>query len=145
MCFRGLNVYTQMEYLHLQFPLTGIWGNSTITGVPVQLTAIDENDKVYDLGEVTTNGYYGTFKYAWTPPEEGTYDIIASFNGDDSYGSSNAATAVNAGPAPEETQTPEPSPEPENPIISTEAVLIIGVVVVAVVAILAYWAMKRRQ
>jgi hypothetical protein len=144
-CVSAGSMSTQMEYLHLQFPLTGIWGNSTITGVPVQLNAIDEKDNVYNLGEVTTNGYYGTFKYAWTPPEEGTYDIIASFNGDDSYGSSNAATAVNVGPAPEETQTPEPSPEPEHPIISTEAVLIIGVVVVAVVAILAYWAMKRRQ
>ena len=47
-----------------------------------------------DIGTVTTDGYYGTFGLAWTPTAEGTYKIIASFEGDESYGSSAAATYV---------------------------------------------------
>ena len=68
----------------------------TITGVPVTLTAIDQDGNYIDIGTTTTDGYYGTFAHAWTPPEEGTYKIIASFAGDDSYGSSGAATCRNS-------------------------------------------------
>ena len=60
-------------------PIGGIWGNETITGVPVTLTAIDENGVVTDLGTATTNGYYGTFSKSWVPAAEGKYEIIASF------------------------------------------------------------------
>jgi len=70
---------TQMEYLHMQMPIDGLWHNLTITGVPVTLTAIGTDGTVIDLGQVTTNGYYGTFSKAWTPPKEDTYTIIASF------------------------------------------------------------------
>jgi hypothetical protein len=113
-CVSAESMQTQMEYLHLQLPMDGIWHNETITGVPVMLTAIDSDNNVYDLGTVTSNGYYGTFSHAWTPPEEGLYEIIASFMGDDSYGSSVAATAVNVGPAPSPAVPIEPEPtEPE--------------------------------
>ena len=64
------------------------------------LTAIGSDGSVTDIGTVTTNGYYGTFGNAWTPPKEGVYTIMASFGGDDSYGSSSAATSVSVGPAP---------------------------------------------
>src|SRR4030042_1183497 len=93
-----------MEYLHRQMPIGGLWGNETITGVPVTLTAIDSNGTVIHLGPVTTDGYYGPFSLAWTPPAEGTYKIIASFATDDSYGSSGASTAVSVGPAPATTE-----------------------------------------
>ncbi|MCZ2807758.1 MAG: PQQ-binding-like beta-propeller repeat protein, partial [Candidatus Bathyarchaeota archaeon] len=93
-CVSKDSMQTQMEYLHIQLPIDGIWHDKTITGVPVMLTAISEDFDVIDIGTVTTNGYYGTFSHAWTPPEEGVYTITASFNGDDSYGSSTAATAV---------------------------------------------------
>jgi hypothetical protein len=86
---------TQMEFLQMQMPIDGLWHNETITGVPVILTAIASDGTVTDIGTVTTNGYYGTFSQAWAPPAEGTYTILASFNGDDSYGSSSAATPIN--------------------------------------------------
>ena len=105
-CVSKDSMTTQMEYLHMQHPIDGIGHNATIAGVPVTLTAIDANNKVYDLGSVTTDGYYGTFSKAWTPPAEGTYKIIATFAGDDSYGSSAAATAVLVSPA---TATPTPA------------------------------------
>jgi hypothetical protein len=110
-CVSKDSMSTQMEYLHLQFPLAGIWGNETITGVPVYLTAIDSNYNVIDIGVVTSNGYYGTFGYAWTPTDEGLYEIIASFMGDDSYGSSVASTFVSVGPAPSPGPQGEPGPQ----------------------------------
>ena len=107
-CVSKDSMATQMEYLHMQHPIDGVDHQATISGVPVILTAIDSNGTVIDLGTVTTNGYYGTFSKAWTPPNEGTYQIIASFASDDSYGSSTAATAVSVGPAPVEPPTVEP-------------------------------------
>ena len=96
-----------MEHLHLQTSINGLWGNETPTGVPVFLTAIGSDNTVYDIGQVTTNGYYGTFSKAWAPPKEDTYQIIATFAGDESYGSSEASTAVSVGPAPAEIVIPE--------------------------------------
>jgi hypothetical protein len=122
-CVSKESMATQMEYLHMQHPIGGIDGDAVIYGVPVTLTAISPDGSYVDIGTTTTEGYYGTFAHAWTPPDEGTYKIIASFEGDDSYGSSGAATAVVVGPAaaaavpiePEPTE-PEPTePEPTEP------------------------------
>jgi hypothetical protein len=99
-CVSKDSMQTQMEYLHLQMPIDGLWHNKTISGVPVTLTAIDANGTVTDLGTVTSNGYYGAFSKSWAPSAEGKYEIIASFASDDSYGSSAASTAVTVGPAP---------------------------------------------
>jgi hypothetical protein len=113
-CVSKESMATQMEYLHMQAPIDGIWHNETITGVPVTFTAVDSDGNWIDIGTVTTSGYYGTFGLAWTPSEEGTYEIIASFEGDDSYGSSGASTFVTVGPAPAPAVPIEPEPtEPE--------------------------------
>ena len=119
----------QMEYVHKQMPINGIWGNETVTGVPVTLTAIGSDGTVIDIGTVTTNGYYGTFSMAWTPPNEGTYEILASFAGDDSYGSSSAATAVSVGPAP------EPITFPEQPTPADYTMLFNGLIAAVIIAI----------
>jgi len=142
-CVSKDSMTTQMEYLYLQQPIDGIWHNETITGVPVVLTAIDQDNNVYDIGTVITNGYYGTFSHAWTPPNEGTYEIIASFAADDSYGSSSAATAINVGPAP----TPYVPVEPEEPtpLITTELAIIAVVAIAAVIGVVAYWGLKKRK
>jgi hypothetical protein len=107
----------------------------------VILSGIDENGDHVDIGQTVTNGYYGTFNFPWTPEEEGTYQIIATFAGDESYGSSSGATAVTVGPAP--TTNVPPGEEPAHPIISTEAAIIIGGVVIAAVAIIAYVLMRK--
>jgi len=113
-CVSKDSMATYMEYLYLQRPIDGIYHNLIITGVPVTLTAIGSDGSVIDIGTTTTNGYYGTFTHAWTPPDEGTYEIIASFEGADSYGSSGAATYVTVGPAPAAAVPIEPEPtEPE--------------------------------
>ena len=120
-----------MEYLHMQQPIDGLLHNVTMTGVPVSLTAIDSNNNYVDIGTVTTSAYYGTFEMAWTPPAEGTYKIVASFAGDDSYGSSGASTAISVGPAPEQIQIPEQATPPDY----TMTILCVGIAVIIAVAI----------
>ena len=92
-----------------------------------------QNGTAIDLGKVTTNGYSGAFSFAWTPPKEGTYEIIASFAGDDSYSSSLTTTAVSVGPAPVEVQFPEtPTPQDYTMTIVGAAIAIIIAVAIAV-------------
>jgi len=128
-CVSKDSMETQMEYLHMGQPIAGVLGNETIAGVPVTLTAIDDNGTVYDLGTTTSNGYYGTFSMVWTPPAQGKYQIVANFAADDSYGSSAAATAVAVGPPP---ATPE---TPAQPVIPDNTMVIIGSAVAVIIAV----------
>ena len=105
-CVSKNSMKTQMDYLHMQLPIDGIYHNVQMTGVPVTLTAIDPNGNAQEIGTATTNAYYGNYEMVWTPPIEGTYKIIASFAGDESYSSSGAATAVTVSATPEQTTTP---------------------------------------
>ena len=132
-CVSKPSMALQMEHIHKQLPIDGIWHNETITGVAVALSAIASDGSVIDIGTVTTNGYYGAFGKEWTPPNEGTYQIIASFAGDDSYGSSGASTVISVGPAPTTPQTPQyPVPIDYTMTIIYAAIAIIIAVVVAV-------------
>jgi hypothetical protein len=108
-CVDANSMATQMQYLHMQHPIDGVGHDEMITGVPVTLTAIDSDGNGYNIGTVTSEGYYGTFGKSWTPPKQDTYTIIASFAGDESYGSSGDSTFVTVGPAPS-AATPETEP-----------------------------------
>ena len=130
-CVAKDSMTLQMEYLHLQMPIGGIWNNESINGVPVTLTAIDSTGKVYDLGTVSSNGYYGTFSKSWTPPAEGDYQIIASFAGTESYGSSTASTALSVGKAPAEITFPTQV----QPIDYTMTIMYAAVAIIVAVAI----------
>jgi hypothetical protein len=143
-CVSAASMETQMEYLYMQHPIDGLYHNQTITGVPVALTAIKSDGSVIDIGTTTTNGYYGTFGYEWTPPDEGTYTVLASFAGDDSYGSSSAATSLSVGPAIATPSTPEiPTPvDTTMVIIGTGVAIIIAVVIAVAVAVLL---LRKRQ
>jgi hypothetical protein len=145
-CVSKDSMALQMEYLHLQRPIGGIWNNETITGVPVKLTAMASDGSYIDLGTTVTSGYYGTFGLAWTPENEGTYEIVASFEGDDSYGSSGASTFVTVGPAPASGGDIEPEPEPEpTPLISTEIAIAIAVIAAVVIGVVAFVLLRRRK
>jgi hypothetical protein len=140
-CVNAASMTTQMAYLYEQQPIDGIWHNETITGVPVTLTAIDQSGNIIDIGTVTTNGYYGTFSHTWNPPNEGQYTIIASFSGDNSYGSSNAACALLVSTAaPSVTPTSSGQAETVNndntPLIYATAGIIAAIVIVGVFVIL---------
>jgi len=130
-CVSKESMSLQMEYLHLSMPQGGLFNNETITGVPVSLTAIGSDGSYTDLGKTTTNGYSGAFNFAWNPTKEGTYEIIASFAGDDSYGSSMSTTALSVGPAAEEIKIPEQVMPPDY----TMTIIGVGIAVIVVVVI----------
>ncbi len=140
-CVSKDSMTTQMEYLHMQQSISGLWNNETITGVPVTLTALSSDGASINIGTVTTDGYYGTFSKSWTPPNEGDYKIIASFAGDDSYGSSSASTAVSIGPAAEKITIPEQITPPDYTmtiVYGVIAVIVAVVISVAIVGIVLY-------
>jgi len=137
-CVAKESMTVWMEYLHMQKPCP-----SDVKGVPVTLTAIKSDGKVIDLGTVTTNGFYGTFGFAWTPEEEGTYTIVASFMGDDSYGSSSAATLITVGPAPPEPEQPQ---MPEIPAYTTiDLAIMVMVIIAIVIGIVNLYALRKRK
>ena len=138
-CVSKESMKTQMDYLHMQLPIDGIWHDVTMTGVPVLLTAIDPNGNYQDIGIAVTDAYYGNYEFVWTPPLEGNYKIIASFAGDDSYSSSGAATAISISAASQPTATPTPVTQALSPsefYTSLSAVAAAIIIVTIIVGIL---------
>ncbi|MGZ4850504.1 MAG: hypothetical protein ACXV2C_03885, partial [Candidatus Bathyarchaeia archaeon] len=144
-CVSADSMSTQMEHIHRQLPIDGIWHNITLTGVPVTLTAVDSNGNYQAIGIVTSDGYYGTFSKTWTPPIQGDYKIIASFAGDDSYGSSGASTYVTVNAAQSTaTQTPQnvqAAPDYTMTIIAAA----IGIAIVVVISAIAIVLLLRKR
>jgi hypothetical protein len=143
-CVSAASMQTQMEYLYLQHPIDGLYHNETITGVPVLLTAIDSSNHVISIGTTTTNGYYGNFGMEWTPPNEDTYTIMASFAGDDSYGSSVAATSLSVGPAPA-SPTPTATPPEAAPDNTGLLYVVVAALVVLIILVIVAIAMLLRR
>ncbi len=142
-CVSKDSMKLQMEHLHLQTSINGLWGNETVTGVPVTLTAIGSDGSVIDIGQVTTNGYYGTFGTEWIPPAEGKYEIIVSFAGDDSYGSSAASTTIAVGPTPEQISIPEQITPLDYTMTIVYGVVAI-IVAIAIASALLFIALRKR-
>ena len=109
-CVSKESMDLQMEYLHVQMPIAGLWNNRTMMGVPVSLDAVDPNGNSVHIGVVTSDGYSGAFGHAWAPETPGQYTITATFMGDESYSSSFATTFVTVNEAPEETTAPTLTP-----------------------------------
>jgi len=90
-----------------------------VVGVPVKL--IYQTDGTWvDLATVTTNSN-GDFTCEWTAPDEGVYQIMARFEGDDSYGWSTSEITIQT------TSAPPPYPE-----YTTIDILIAVAVIVAI-------------
>jgi hypothetical protein len=77
-----------MEYLYMQQPKP-----DNATGVPVTLSYIDPNNNKYTIG-TTTSDMTGQYSYTFAPDVPGTYKVIATFDGTDSYYSSSAQTIM---------------------------------------------------
>ncbi len=150
-----------MEYLHMQKTMP-----TNATGVPVVLTATDSNGVTYNIG-ITTTDIGGSYGLKWTPPAEDTYQIMATFEGTNSYSSSYATTyiAVDTAPSSSPTSTATPTEAPistptstasptaspsagvDNPGtgISTETLLIAGAAAVIVIAVIAAALVLRKR
>jgi outer membrane protein assembly factor BamB len=96
-----------MEYLFQQRPIP-----ANAKGVEVTLDAIDPNSNFIHIGTVTSD-LTGAYGFVWEPEVPGTYQIIATFAGSKSYGSSFAQTYIGVGEAP--PVVAEPQPEPAQP------------------------------
>jgi hypothetical protein len=121
-----------MEYKHEQQPYP-----ASLHGVPVNLQATSPDGTTTNIATVNSNGY-GIFAYEWTPPSKGMWTITATFQGTDSYGSSQAATLLSVS-----TDSSTAS------VAGTDSTLIIAVaaiaLIVAIVAIIAVILALRKR
>ncbi|PVX26837.1 MAG: hypothetical protein CW691_00200 [Candidatus Bathyarchaeum sp.] len=134
-----------MKYVYMQFERP-----ADATGVTVVFCAIDPNGDYMDIDRTTTDSY-GNYALAFKPEMEGTYQIIANFEGSGGYYGSTATTYLTVDPAPAvstpiDTDEPVDTTEPttEAPFITTEVAIIAAVAVAAVIGVAAYWALKRK-
>jgi hypothetical protein len=127
-----------MEYLYQQRPMPDA------QGVPVKVYAIDPNNNYQDIGTATSD-IWGNYGISWTPPVEGDYWIMAEFEGSAAYGPSSDSTYMTVGPAVAAAQ-PIETEEPEAAFaLGTTELAIIAVVIIAVVGVVAFWALRKRK
>ena len=140
-CVSDASMRTQMEYLYKQQPIDGIWHNETMTGIPVIITATDSSGNITNLGTITSDPYTGVFTFKWTPTKADTYTISATFAGDDSYGSSSAATGLLIDPVPATTTTPTqtatPTQTPIGIVTSSDMLTYMAVGIIAIISAVA--------
>jgi len=149
---------TWVPYLYMNLPKP-----SNATGVEVVLRSVNvDTGSVSDIGR-TTSDLLGAYQFAWTPSETGTYKILASFDGTESYYSSSAETGavvVAAAPVVSPTATVSPtvsptgsppvsaSPSGTPPIIEAAVpwlTLVVAIVAIIVIIIAAAVALARRR
>ncbi len=121
-----------MEYLHMQMPKP-----ANAKGVTVHLAVFDPNGNRFDIGKATSDSN-GVFGFSWAPEVPGLYQVIATFAGSESYGSSSASTyftAVEAPPAPAEPE-PEPPSMTDTYFVPAVVSIIAAVVIVGITVIL---------
>ena len=152
-----------MAYLYMQKPKP-----ANAIGVQVHVTASDPNGNIQDIGTATSDSN-GNFGIMWTPPVEGKYKVIATFEGTKAYGSSDATTYFGISPAPSaavtttsptQTTTPNPtattpdqtiSPSPSSVVVPptsgmpTTTYIAIGAVVIIIVAAAAALILRKRK
>ncbi len=116
------------------------------SGVPVTLSVIDPNGNMVTLG-TTTNDVNGFYSFQVNPDMltagSGTYKVIASFAGSNSYGSSNAESAftINSA-APTAIPQPVAAQPPTDMYILGAAIAII--IALAIVGIILFITIRKR-
>jgi hypothetical protein len=86
-----------MSYVYMQQVRPSM---ESFLGVEVQITGYDPNGNFQNYGYTCTD-MSGNFAFPFTPEIEGTYQIIATFEGTESYYRSVATTYLTVDPAPE--------------------------------------------
>jgi hypothetical protein len=116
-----------MQYLFQQRPMP-----SNAKGVEVTLDTLDPNNNFIHIGTVTTD-ITGTYGIKFTPEVPGTYQIIATFAGTESYGPSYAQTYLAVDDVPQPTEPPVyPQPIDNTMIIVGMGIAIIIAIVISV-------------
>jgi hypothetical protein len=112
-----------MEYVYMQKPRP-----TDVTGIPIQIYVLDANMNYRMIGE-TTSDANGAYTYTWTPDIEGSYIVISSFAGSESFYPSQAESSFAVSSA-----TPTQAPYPEVNVPSNE-MYFVGSTVAIIIAI----------
>ena len=118
-----------MEYIHQGRPMP-----IDATGVSVSIDAVDPNGNNVHIGDAISD-ISGTFTFLWKPEIAGKYDIMATFIGSASYGSSYATTAVGVVNAPESTPTPTTSQLTQAQYTTIDLVIVAAVIVAILIGL----------
>ncbi len=116
-----------MEYVYQQQPLP-----MDTTGVSVTISVVDQNGNYREIG--TTKTVDGTYAYVWTPDISGTFQVIASFEGSNSYYPSSSTTYFYASDA----ATPQPTAAQPTGLATTadlSTYMAVGVLAIIIVVV----------
>jgi hypothetical protein len=105
-CVSDASQNAWMQYLYNNHPKPT---EDEVDGVVVHLEYVGADGVVKDLTHVTSD-LNGKYQYAWTPPAEGTYRIIATLDPTESYWSSTNDSGLLVAAA-HETVEPEAAPD----------------------------------
>lgn len=128
-----------MAYLYMQQQKP-----ANAKGVEVTISVIDSNNNFYEVGKTTTDTETGLYKLMWEPEIPGTYTVIATFAGSESYWQSLGETAIGVIDAPEHTAAPTAVPESVADMYFVPAIAGIIVAIVIVGAVLALLLLRKR-
>ena len=112
---------------------------SNITGVPVTIDVIDANGNYRNIG-TTTSDASGMFTFSWKPDIEGSYTVVATFHGSQSYYGTYAETSFAASAAPTTAPTSTSTVSLESTqmyILGIGAAIIVVVVIIGAVILMA--------
>ncbi len=82
------------------------------------------------IGDATSD-MSGCFGLTWAPEVPGLYQVMATFAGSESYGSSYATTYLTSidAPIPEPTPTPTPAPQTDTYIAGSTVAILAGIAI----------------
>jgi hypothetical protein len=123
-----------MEYLYMQKPIPG-----DAKGVPVSIDTLDPNGNYVHIGDATSD-MSGTFGFTWNPQVPGLHQIIATFAGSESYGSSYATSYLTVVDAPEPTPEPTPTPAPMTDTYIAGS----SIAIIAAIAVVAFLLLRKK-
>ena len=126
-----------MDYVYMQK------GRPTnTTGVPVSLSVVDANGNFRNIGTATSDSS-GMFSLTWTPDIQGSYTVIASFAGSESYWPSYAESSFAVS-----NPTPTASPSQQITLPPTETYFAIStaaiIIAIAIVGLLIVLVLRKR-
>jgi len=119
-----------MEYLHMQKPMP-----TNATGVVVHLEYVGSDGARKDMTHVTSD-LMGHYQYTWIPPTEGTYKILATFEGSGSYYASSGVAGLSVGAASAEIEPQQSAPDYTNLLYGILAGVVVAIVLAAVAVLL---------
>jgi outer membrane protein assembly factor BamB len=123
-----------MQYVYMQKPKP-----TNATGVTVAISVIDANGNYRTIGSATSDAS-GMFTYTWKPDIEGSYTVIATFTGSESYYPSSAETSFTVDPS---AATPAPTQAlttsmADQYFLPMSIAIIVAIIVVGAVIVLAF-------